>query len=378
MNAPRKQRFWAYHLLRPLARLAARVKFRYRHGGVAPLQKPSLILCNHVTDWDPILVASSFGEGLTFVASEHTMRWGAFSRLIVAVDHPIIRRKATVAAVTALQIARKIKAGGHVCLFAEGDRTFNGLTGPMVPATAALARALGAQLVTFRLEGGYLSSPRWARAPRRGEIYGHEIGRYPAEKLKVMTDAEAGALIARDLREDAYARQREHPVRYTGQRLAEGMETALFLCPRCGSLGSLRGEGNFVRCPCGLEAEYLPTGFLRGMEPPFDTVTGWDEWQRQRLRRQADTITFADENTTLYRIEESGRRAEAARGTLTMNRQGICVGGLRFPMAELSAVSVIGRCGLLFSAGDDYYEVKREGDYSAYKYRVFFELLKNA
>lgn len=137
-----------------------------------------------------------------------------------------------------------------MCIFAEGDRTFNGVTGPFFTATAKLVRMTGAQLVTFRLEGGYFSSPRWSDTLRKGKFYGHEVNRYSPETLKAMSTEEIDACIARDLHEDAYARQRQSPVRYRGKRLAESLETALYFCPRCGGLGTLKSEGNPAHCTC--------------------------------------------------------------------------------------------------------------------------------
>ena len=60
-----------------------------------------------------------------------------------------------------MAVMRRLRKGGSVAIFAEGNRSFNGLTGDILPATGKLARSSGASLVTFRFSGGYLSSPRW-------------------------------------------------------------------------------------------------------------------------------------------------------------------------------------------------------------------------
>ena len=368
----------AYKPLIPLGKLLGRIALRYRSAKPEPLHLPSIVLCNHTTNWDPILVAVSFRDALSFVASEHILHWGVFSRIISAIAHPIIRRKATVAAATALQIARTIRAGGHVCIFAEGDRTFNGVTGPFFTATAKLVRMTGAQLVTFRLEGGYFSSPRWSDTLRKGKFYGHEVNRYSPETLKAMSTEEIDACIARDLHEDAYARQRQSPVRYRGKRLAESLETALYFCPRCGGLGTLKSEGNRLHCTCGLQAEYTQTGFLRGMEPPFDTVYGWDAWQREELKRRLDTVVLSDPDAALLQTAEDGSSIQLASGTLRMQKDALSVGEERIPMENISAMSICGRCELVFSTAETSYEIRRETPYNAYKYRTMFELLQQS
>ncbi|RXM21736.1 hypothetical protein EO238_27485, partial [Citrobacter sp. AAK_AS5] len=69
---------------------------------------------------------------------------------------------------------------------------------------------------------------------------GYEVGRYSAETLERMTVDEILSLIRRDLHEDAYARQAENQTLYRGKRLAESLETALYVCPQCGRMGTLQ------------------------------------------------------------------------------------------------------------------------------------------
>ena len=68
-------------------------------------------------------------------------------------------------------------------------------------------RRSGATLITYRLEGAYLTDPRWSRFLHRGRIYGHAVGVYPPEQLKAMSGEEIDRLINGDIREDAWQRQ---------------------------------------------------------------------------------------------------------------------------------------------------------------------------
>ena len=174
----------AYKPLIPLGKLLGRIALRYRSAKPEPLHLPSIVLCNHTTNWDPILVAVSFRDALSFVASEHILHWGVFSRIISAIAHPIIRPQGNRRSSNGAANCPHHPCGRHVCIFAEGDRTFNGVTGPFFTATAKLVRMTGAQLVTFRLEGGYFSSPRWSDTLRKGKFYGHEVNRYSPKRSK--------------------------------------------------------------------------------------------------------------------------------------------------------------------------------------------------
>ena len=119
---------------------------------------PCLIIANHVTNWDPLLLAMSFPDTpIRFVASEHIFRHGLISKLLEWLVAPIPRKKAASGADTVMSVLRALKAGDTVCIFAEGDATWDGLTHPVCPATGKLARMAGVPLLTYRIEGGYLA-----------------------------------------------------------------------------------------------------------------------------------------------------------------------------------------------------------------------------
>ena len=224
---------------------------------------PCLIIANHVTNWDPLLLAMSFpNTPIRFVASEHIFRHGILSRLLEWLVAPIPRKKAASGADTVMSVLRALKAGDTVCIFAEGDATWDGLTHPVFPATGKLARMAGVPLLTYRIEGGYLSSPRWAAGLRRGKVWGRQIGFYAPEELKKQKGPEITDVIDRDIFEDAFARQRIEHVRYCGKNRAEDIERGFFICPKCGKFGDVRGLGDYVNCSCGLRLFYTEEGFF--------------------------------------------------------------------------------------------------------------------
>ena len=70
---------------------------------------PTLIISNHVTNFDPILVALSFpGRRFHFVASEHLFRMGFVSKLLTYLFDPIPRRKGVSGGDTAMAILRAV------------------------------------------------------------------------------------------------------------------------------------------------------------------------------------------------------------------------------------------------------------------------------
>ena len=355
--------------------------FRFEHDSFK-LDGPCMVVSNHVTNFDPILVGLCFPENpLCVVASEHLFRKGWMTRAIRWLFDPIAKRKGSAGMETAMACMRKIRAGRNVCIFAEGETTWNGLTQPVLPSTGSLARMSGATLVTFRLEGGYLTAPRWAAKMRRGKMWGKVVNTYSPEALKAMKPDEITECINRDLYEDAWARQEEEKVAYTGKNLAENIEVALFLCPKCKRLGTIYGKGNRVKCDCGLDIEYTPYGRF-DPPAPFENMVGWDAWQHETLEKGEICLEgskLSDDNLILNEITSGHGQEEIARGSLTFSADGLLFGNMNFPYLQIRDMALLQRRKLVFTHEDHYFEVCSKNPLCMRKYLAAWQLAqKNA
>jgi len=353
---------------------------RYKCDVVRGPDSPSLIISNHCTDIDPALVGLGFSRHMYFLASEHAFRNGLPSKLMRAVFDPIPINKARADVNAIKEMINRLKAGVNVCIFPEGDRTFTGTTAHIALSTAKLAKKSGADLVTFRLEGGYFTAPRWTKKFRKGEMTGRMIGRYSADELKIMTDEQVLELMERDIYEDAYERQKARCIRYRGKNLAENIETALYICPGCKNLGTIRSEGDRFFCGCGLEGVYTETGFLEGESLPFSTTADWDEWQTEQLREiianSGDGPICSDECQQLYEVNPAVDKTLIGEGQLRINRENLECAGMTFPLGSITQVVVVGQMAIEFAVIDGAtYEIRSKTPRSALKYREIFRLL---
>ena len=360
-----------WRLLYPLVQFWLCPKFSLRHENFA-LDGPCLIIPNHVCAWDPLLVAMSLRrKQVYFVASEHLFRLGFVSRLLGWLVAPIPRRKAASGADTVKACLKHLRAGRSVCLFAEGEQCWDGRTGPIFPATGKLAKRSGASLVTFKLEGGYLSIPRWGKGVRRGRMRVGPVKVYPPERLAEMTPEEINAAIASDISEDAWARQDAEPVRFRGKRRAEGIEKALFLCPGCGKLGTLRTEDDRVFCACGMETRYTETGFF-DPPSPHRSIADWDDWQHDALRRgefaHDGELLFSDAPVRLSAIAADHGEEELGSGTLEQYGDRLVCAGRSFALGEIGSMAVVQAHLLLFSHQGQYWQVRSDHGANLRKY----------
>lgn len=317
-----------------------------------------------------------------FVASSHVFSNPKTAKIIEWAMAPIGIVKGTTAGDTALTIMRRLKKGYSVGVFAEGNRSYNGVTDEIVASTAKLARSSGASLVTHRFRGGYLTSPRWSgNSVRRGLFTGEIVNIYSPETLKGMTDSEVADAIRADIYENAYETQAEWNIPYKGKNLAEHLERALCLCPSCDTMGSLVSRGDEFFCTvCGLKAAYTPQGCLEGENVPFHTVLDWDLWQMQELQGRAlsgDGICLAsDTDMELFEVAEDYTEMPEAHGRMALFRDHIEINGLCMPLSDISGMSVIGPQALIFTFRGKSYTVRSRSVRNMRKYVTWYQILK--
>ncbi len=322
---------------------------------------PFILIPNHVMLLDPVVIGMTSKQHMYFVASDHLMRKGFASKLLEWVFQPIMRTKGSTDAHAAMSILRTVKKGYNVCIFAEGSTTFNGLSGPIYRSTGKLVKSAGVKLITYRLSGGYFTRPRWGEATRRGLMTGKVAGIYSAEEIKAMTEQEVDAVIVRDIHEDAYATQTEHPVAFKGKRLAEFLESAAYLCPCCNEVGHIHSNDNRVWCDCGMEATMDVFGFLRSETLPYTTVRDWDLWQMSQVDRIIGNLKekpLLEDGARLLDLKERKKTAVISEGALILNDTDFACGAFQCAIADISDIGIVGRNNLMLTTGGEHYQVR--------------------
>lgn len=366
-----------YEIFRPLVALFLRIKFSYKYEKATNLPENYIVLANHTTDWDALLVASAFPKQMYFVASEHIARWDHWYKLVNYLVQPILRSKGTAAMSTVIEMLRVTRNGGNVCLFAEGNRCWDGLTCPILPSTGKTIKKAKCGMVTYRLEGGYFISPRWSESnTRRGPIFGKVANVYTEEQLADMTVDEINEAIKRDLYEDAYERQLAAPKRYKGRRLAEKMEYFLFTCPECGKTDTMTSHEDTVTCrECGHSFRYNEYGMLEGTR--FKTIKDMSLWQQDEVAKAAAAGTgYSAGMAKLIKVDRH-TEIPAAEGELYMDGENLCCGDMIIPFNTITDFVMHGRMGIVFTAGKEYYELKPAEGFNALKFVLLFEAYKN-
>jgi 1-acyl-sn-glycerol-3-phosphate acyltransferase len=203
-------------LVKFLCRLSSVAVFNMRcHGrDKVPKTGGGLILSNHQSNLDPVLIGLASDRRLNYVARKTLFRFAPFRWLLNSFDAIAIDREGT--GLEGLkETLKRLKRGEMVLLFPEGTRTRDGRVHAMKPGFCAVARRACVPIVPAAMDGAFDAWPRWRRLPRPAVIhvqFGDAIS--PAE-IKSMSDDKLVAEVERRIC-DCHARARAARLRASG------------------------------------------------------------------------------------------------------------------------------------------------------------------
>lgn len=338
-------------------------KFRYRlhHENrdiVKQLEPPYLLLPNHVSLFDPVLISLHIPHPVSWVASDPNFTnplAGFFLRRLGTIP----KTKGVSDLDTVRMMIETLNRKGVVGVFAEGERTWDGQTLPVLPATAKLVRLLKIPVVVPIIKGSFLVLPRWAEKKRRGPVtieYRLAVSREEAGKLSL---SELQERLDKNLNYNEFDYQRNNSLTFHSKELTEGLSRTLFICPGCKGINTMYSLKDLFTCDsCGFSVKLTHRGFFetRRGDLPFDDIHEWYVWQleyfreslRKALMENVSTVLFDDRDiqfSTGYKTEKRKRlgfgkaRMYADRIELELSSGEV----LKFPLNEISGDNVVYR-----------------------------------
>ena len=210
-----------YEYLHVTCRLAAVALLRVRCTG-RENQVPAggaLVLSNHQSLFDPVLVGISLDRRLNFLARDTLFKSVPFRWLIQSLDAiPLDREGLGLAGLK--ETLRRLKRGEMVLIFPEGTRTSDGEVKRLKPGFSVLASRTNVPILPIGIDGAYDAWPRTQRLPGLATIHVHIGTPIPPEVARQTDERQLVAEVERRIRHchDVARRSR---LRALGQSPAE-------------------------------------------------------------------------------------------------------------------------------------------------------------
>lgn len=163
------RRWWDGNKVICLAAFTSLFRYRFSGNPNVPRHGPVLLVSNHQSFLDPVLIGMAVPRYTRFVHREtlgknKALAWLMASLRGIPIDHRGFSREGLQATLDAL------KAGDAVCMFAEGERTHDGGLAEFKPGFSLLVKKTDAPIVPVGIAGAFAAWPRTRKLPRPSPI----------------------------------------------------------------------------------------------------------------------------------------------------------------------------------------------------------------
>lgn len=275
------------NILRPLIIILMKSKFKIKvimkDISIKDRKEPFILIGNHVTDWDPFLVAHTINYPIRFVANIVTYLGFLEGIGLGLLTQSIKKRKGKADFKTIKDIIKNVKKGYAIGVFPEGNRTFFGETEHIYYSTAKLFKSMKLDVIGCVIKGGYFSSPRWAFINRRkGHIELDYSILFKKEELKSLSVDEIYDRLVKGLYHNEYTWQKQNMIKYECYDKCKGVDRMLYLCPQCNDTLSIYGKGNSIICNnCGEIGTLNDYELIENCK--FDNFVDWEKYQIENI-----------------------------------------------------------------------------------------------
>ncbi|QTA37371.1 1-acyl-sn-glycerol-3-phosphate acyltransferase [Thermosipho ferrireducens] len=303
--------------LRPLLSPAIKKFYNIKVVGKVPAP-PYLLIANHTHFFDPFFIHSVIEEPIYWVVAkgnfEHPVKGGLFKSLGF-----IPKQKGVPDFSTIRNIYRNLKKGNIVGIFPEGSVTWDGNFQEVPKGTDKLLNMVKAKIVAVKIQGGYLTKPRWADYGRKGTV---------TLEFREFSGDEALDFI----NHNEWDWQGEQRVIFKGNNRAKGIERIIWYCPECGTFRSIVSLSNVAYCKrCGAKLFVDEFGYVANKR--IDHILS------EQLNLLIDDFYELGIAIAIVREKRKARLLKKIRGVVKVTKSYLSIGHEVFELSRIKGVT---------------------------------------
>lgn len=275
----------------------------------------------------------------------HTL--GAFPKYLFQADPGSMRN-----------ILRTIKNGNSLFLSVEGRLSPSGSFQTIVEGTEKLIKMLNIPVVSIKIEGAYLTYPKWAKSFRKGRVDVTFTKVYEKGEAKDKTIEEIHDTIIQHLDYNDFHYQKNMNIMYKSKTIAQGVENVLYICPICKSEFTINTNQDLIKCEnCSMEVILTPKyEFITNSNLELNNI---DEWYKMQIATETNNIEdesyqFSINCELNFPAFGKEKFRKAGDGIVTLSKEGLIYNGtvdneekiVFFPLHTIPAIP--------FGAGENF------------------------
>ena len=266
------------------------IKVKYNRTVLKEHKDGFILISNHYSSADQFLIGASVkARKINFVVSSHFFNNKKTSWALKLIK--AIKKEQFINDITAIRkMKRVIDEDGIVYLAPTGQVSLMGANNFVPKGIVKLVRLCKGSVVAMRSTGGHLCLPKWGTSKRRYPVNVEFIDVINKEEIKLLSDDEIYNRIVNAIEVNEYLEQEKVMIPIKGKALVEGLEGALYICPKCGKKYHMESSGNELTCNlCGNKVIMNKYGFLEGKtleDRFFKYPYEWYLFQKKLIREE--------------------------------------------------------------------------------------------
>ena len=301
---------------------------------------PFVLISNHASRADYLFNAAFIKERFNFVLGYNEFFRSHLAGTVGGINC-IPKKNFTPDIPAMVRIVDTIKKGGCISIYPEGMSSISGANQPIANGTGNFLKKLGVPVYYSVIKGGYLSCPKYNVNDRFGHVESVLDIMFTKEQLEALSAEEIEDKINELIYHDDYEWNLKKKYHYEAKgKIAEGLHTLLYHCPKCHKDYTMTSSGNKIWCnECGNGAELDDTYEMH----PFNkdcviprTQTEWFRMERELAKEEVKDPNFQMKvHVKLgmlpdYELLKDKKTSEiVGKGELTIDRNGLTYKGTR-------------------------------------------------
>lgn len=322
-------RLW--RLLAPLIRLVLRRWLKeVKVTGLEHLSGgPYLMLMQHTTRLDPLILTSYVNQPIRFMVTEPVM-FPSIKATMLNWSGQVSKRKLMPDTLPMRTLKAWAKQGSSICLFPEGQFPWNEKPRELMPGISQLVHFFALPVITISVVNGYRLKPIWAKSARR--ISAQLVINPP---VVFNQSDKISQTIVKQFQENQSS---AHQFNTSGKCLAHGLSEFWLYCPNCITPYTLIDKGNHTCCKaCNKQWKVHTDNTLLANDTHTTVTEVWDQllkklrqkWQGNPTIESQYNVQLIDASLPQWRLLSSGK--------LEIVNHHICVNSTKLYASDINA-----------------------------------------
>lgn len=253
---------------------------------------PVVLVSNHASRMDYLFTAPAcYPKRLNYVVGYNEF-FRFPSNILLRIAQVIPKKNFTPDVHCICSIRRVVRDGGSVCFMPEGMSSITGMCQPVMPGTGKLVKSLGVPVYYTIISGGYLTYTKHCLDRRKGRVEVTVDKMFSPQDLSSLSPEQIEDRMNKLLAHDDYIWNETAGVDFAGGgKMAEKLDTLLYMCPKCGAMYQMSCEGDVMRCKhCGNAVELDSKYRLHAVGSESVCPERVTDWTLMERRKASDDV----------------------------------------------------------------------------------------